>query len=224
MHDQEVAFRGHMYRLFSGFFAKELTRENLESLQNGAGAGLLDALEQIPSYSSIISRLKRCVAAIEDLPQAALDLAESYAWLFHGVAGPHSANLTASVYLSKNGNLLQEPEAELHRLLQRHGLSTKNYAHEPCDHLAVILEFVAWLNEQAQAADNPVPWQETQQLVIEKYLLGWLPDFAAKCRQGDQLGFYADLAEDTLAFVSEDAEQLRTALDFCSQLDLAGCR
>lgn len=224
MYDQEVAFRGHMYRLLSGFFAKELTCENIESLQNGIDAKVLDILEQVSSYTGMISRLKRYFAAIEDPKQAALDLSESYAWLFHGVAGSQAANLTASVYLSQNESLLQEPEADFHQLLQRHGLSTKNRAHEPCDHLAVILEFVSWLNEKAKAAEDPAPWEETQKSVIEKYLLSWLPDFAEKCRQGDQLGFYADLAEDTLAFVTDDAGQLRMALNFRSQLNLADCR
>lgn len=203
--------RSYMYRLLSNFYARELTPENIESIQNGHTAGLMDALKEIKSYASILLRLKACFAGITDRNQAALDLAESYAWLFHGVAGPNAAPLTASVYLSPTGNIFQEPEAAFYKLLQKYHLSSKNYANEPCDHLSVILEFVSWLDEQAQAADDSGPWLKEQKIAIETYLLSWLPDFAAQCRQGDRLGFYADLAQDTLAFVTEDALQLSQA-------------
>jgi TorA specific chaperone len=201
--------RSYMYRLLSNIYAGELTTENIESIRSGDTAKLMNALEEIEPYAAIIIRLKEYFAGITDFKQAALDLAESYAWLFHGVAGPHAASLTASVYLSQNGNILQEPEADFFKLLQTYGLSSKNYANEPCDHLSVILEFVSWLNEQAEAAEDSGSWREEQKFVIDNYLLSWLPDFAAQCKQGDRLGFYAGLAEDTLAFVTEDARQLK---------------
>ena len=200
--------RRYMYRLLSNFYASELTPEAIESIQCGDTATLMDALEEIESYASTINRLKAYFAEITDYEQAALDLAESYAWLFHGVAGAHAAPLTASFYLSESGNIFQEPEAAFFNLLQKFGLSAKNCANEPCDHLSVILEFVSWLDEQAEASDNPGPWAEEQKSVIEKYLLSWLPAFAAQCRRGDRLGFYAGLADDTLAFITEDARQL----------------
>ena len=208
MNDPLRAPRSYMYRLLSNFFAGELTVENIESIHRGDTAGLMDALEEIESYAPIISRVKEYFIHVEDSQQAALDLAESYAWLFHGVAGPQAASLTASVYLSQNGNIRQEPEADFHNLLHKYGLSYTNYENEPCDHLSVILEFVSWLNEQAEAAHDPGPWKEAQKLVIEKYLLSWLPDFSAQCARGDGLGFYACLAETTLAFVTEDFRRL----------------
>jgi TorA-specific chaperone len=209
MSDLMLTPRSYIYRLLSNFFAKELTTENIESIKSGDTARLMDALKEIEPYSTIINSLKEYFIKITDAKQAYFDLAESYAWLFHGVAGPQAAPLTASVYLSQNGNIRQEPEAELFKLMQSYGLSYKNYAKEPCDHLSVILEFVSWLNEQAETAEDPAPWTEEQKLVIEKYLLSWLPDFAARCRQGDRLGFYAALAENTLEFVTEDARQIK---------------
>ncbi len=214
MSDASLAPRSYMYGLLANFFARELTPENIESIRSGNSVELMDSLEQIESYALIIGRLKKYFAGITDTKQAALDLAESYAWLFHGVAGPDAAPPTASVYLSQNGNIFQEPEADLFELLQKYGLSSKNYAHEPCDHLSVILEFVSWLNEQAETARDQGPWRQEQKRIIEKYLLSWLPEFTARCKQGDKLGFYADLAEDTLAFIAEDARQLNS---FCKR-------
>lgn len=197
-----------MYRLLSNFFAGELSPENIKNIQSGETSQLMEALEYIEAYASIMIRLKTYFAGITDLNQAALDLAESYAWLFHGVAGPPPAPLSSSVYLSSNGNILQEPEADFYALLQKYQWSTKTYANEPCDHLSVILEFISRLDKQAEAAEDPGPWLQEQKTTIEKHLLSWLPDFAARCRQGDSLGFYADLAEYTLAFVTEDNQQL----------------
>lgn len=203
--------RSYMYRLLSNFYARELTPENIQSIQCQDTARLMDALEEIKSCAATIHHLKAYFAAITDVNQAALDLAESYAWLFHGVAGPHAAPLTASVYLSRNGNIFQEPEADFYKYLQKYELSYKNYANEPCDHLSVILEFVSRLDEQAQNAEDTGPWIKEQKTAIETYLLTWLPDFAAQCRKGDRLGFYAGLAQDTLDFVSEDVRQLSQA-------------
>ena len=208
MSDFSLSSRSYMYRLISGFFARELTAENIRSIQAGDTAELMNTLEEIQVYAPIIEHLKVYFDAITDTKKAALDLAESYAWLFHGVAGPDAAPLTASVYLSPNGNIRQEPDAEIHTLLQKYGLSFKNYVNEPCDHLSVILEFVAWLNEQAQTAKDQAPWMKEEKLVIEKYLLSWLPDFVQQCHQGDKEGFYASLARDTLTFVTDDARQL----------------
>lgn len=200
--------RSYMYRLLSIFFAKELSPENIKNIQSGETSQLMEALEGIEAYAPIMIRLKEYFAEMTDLNHAALDLAESYAWLFHGVAGPPPAPLSSSVYLSPNGNILQEPEAEFYTLLQKYQLSSKTYANEPCDHLSVILEFISRLDEQAETAENPGPWIQEQKTAIEKHLLSWLPDFATRCRQGDNLGFYADLAKDTLAFVTEDNRQL----------------
>ena len=208
MGDSKLTPQSYMYRLLAGFFARELTDENIRSIQTGDTAELMNALEEIQAYAPIIAHLKDYFNAVTGTEQAVLDLAESYAWLFHGVAGPNAASLTASVYLSPNGNLRQEPDAEIHTLSQKHGLSFKNCVNEPCDHLSVILEFVAWLNEQAQSAEDPAPWIKEQKFVIEKYLLSWLPDFAEQCQQGDRIGFYAWLAKDTLVFVTDDAQQL----------------
>ncbi|MDM8541963.1 molecular chaperone TorD [Desulfococcaceae bacterium HSG9] len=201
--------RSCMYRLLASLYARELTQENIIGFQAGPGRKLLDALETVETYAPLVIHLKKHFAEITDPKQAVLDLAESYSWNFHGVAGPHAAHLYASVYLSENGITHREIERELHNILREHGLSSVNYEREPCDHLSVILEFVSWLDEQAGTEQQQDAWQKTQKIIIEKYLLTWLPEFVAKCKQGDRLGFYSALAEETLAFVEADFKQIQ---------------
>jgi len=88
-------------------------------------------------------------------------------------------------------------------------LSFANSDKEPYDHLSVILEFVAWLDEKEESVQRQAFTQELRREIIEKYLLSWLPDFARRCKQADRLGFYSGLATETLAFVVADFKHIR---------------
>jgi TorA-specific chaperone len=193
-----------MYRLLASFFASELTQENIAGLQNGNGSHLLDALLEVETYAPFTTYLKTFFSQITDPQQAALDLAESYAWNFHGVGGPSAAPLYASVYLSKSGATHQQAERELGSIIRRQGLSSENPDMEAYDHLSVILEFIAWLDEKEESAQQRILAQELRTEIIDKYLLSWLPAFVSQCTDADQPGFYSDLAVAALAFTQAD--------------------
>jgi TorA-specific chaperone len=202
--------RSCMYRLLASLYARELTEENIMGFQEeGPGRKLLDTLETDAAYAPVARFLKNTFAKIADPKQAALDMAESYTWNFHGAGGPHAAPLYASVYLSEKGSTHRKIERDLHKILLEHGLSSVNYEKEPCDHLGVILEFVSCLDEENGTDQQQEAWQETRKLIIEKYLLTWLPKFVAQCKQGDRFGFYSALAEETLSLVEADFQQIR---------------
>ncbi len=199
--------RSSMYRLLASLFARELTEENIAGFQGGNASQLLDALEKVPGYAPIISHLKLYFSNMTDTQQAALDLAESYAWNFHGVGGPHSAPLYASVYLSRNKATHQEIERELHSIIREQGLTSENSGKESYDHLSVILEFVSWLDEKEESVQQRDVIQKFRKEIIKKYLLSWLPAFSAQCNHADRLGFYSGLATTALAFVEADNRQ-----------------
>jgi TorA-specific chaperone len=159
-----IAARSSVYRLLASLFARELTAEHIVGFQRGNGSQLLDALESVAAYAAFAGYLKTQFANLANPQQAALDLAESYAWIFHGVGGPHAAPPYASVYLSKSGSTHQEVEQELYRIIGEQGLCSENIGNEPYDHLSVILEFAAWLDEQ----EEHLPRQEFRKEIIEK--------------------------------------------------------
>jgi len=199
--------RSSAYRLLASLFARELSKENITAFQKGKASQLLDALETVPECAAIVAHLKKHFSNITDTEQAVLDLAESYAWNFHGAGGPHSSPLYASVYLSKSHSTHQEIEQELRSLLHERQLSSKNSEQEPYDHLSVILEFVSWLDESEGDDSRRDSIQKFRQEIIEKYLLSWLPAFTNRCNTAVRFGFYSGLATATLAFVQADLEQ-----------------
>ncbi len=195
-----VEARSSVYRLLAGLFARELTAENIAGFKQGSGSQLLDTLENELLYSALASNLKMQFSKMADPRQAALDLAESYAWNFHGAGGPHAAPLYASVYLSESGSTHQEVERELRKIICEYGLRSDIPHNEPYDHISVILEFVAWLDDQEEHLQQ----QGFRREIIEKYLLSWLPDFVNQCHHADKPGFYSDLATVTLGLVKAD--------------------
>jgi len=192
--------RSSVYRLLAGLFARELTAENIAGFKQGNGSQLLDALENEVLYSALASNLKMQFSKFANPRQAALDLAESYAWNFHGAGGPQAAPLYASVYLSESGSTHQEVERELRKIICEYGLRSDISHNEPYDHISVILEFVAWLDDQAEHLQQ----QEFRREIIERYLLSWLPDFVNQWHHADKPGFYSGLATVTLGLVKAD--------------------
>ena len=174
----------------------------------------MDALEEVPVYSPFIRRLKKYFAKIENLQDATLDLAASYAWSFHGVGGSNASPLYASVYLSKNASTHQETERQLGNIIRAQGLSSESIDNEAYDHLSVILEFVAWLDEKEGSVQQRSFTQKTRIEIIETYLLTWLPTFVSRCKRGDMPGFYSGLASAVLTFAEADLDQSRSTNSF----------
>jgi len=199
--------RSSVYRLLASLFARELSEENIHGFQRGNAGQLLNALETVPECVAIIRHLKTFFSNITDTKQTGMDLAESYAWNFHGAGGPRSSPLYASVYLSKSKATHQETEQALRGLLHEQKLSSTNSEQEPYDHLSVILEFVAWLDEMEGDVRLRDSVQKLRHEVIEKYLLSWLPIFTGRCTNADRLGFYSGLAKATLTFIEADYKQ-----------------
>ena len=108
------------------------------------------------------------------------------------------------MYLSKSGATHQEAERELGSIIRRQGLSSENPDREAYDHLSVILEFIAWLDEKEESTQQETLTQQLRTDIIDKYLLSWLPAFVSQCTAADQPGFYSDLAVATLAFTQAD--------------------
>ena len=44
-------------------------------------------------------------------------------------------------------------------------------------------------------------------MIVDRFLLTWLPQFITQCKHGDRFGFYSVLAQETLTIVETDFKQ-----------------
>ncbi|NJB69466.1 TorA-specific chaperone [Desulfobaculum xiamenense] len=188
-----------VYRWLSTLFASELTPAAVASYRGAQGRAFLDALVASGPVEEDAAALLRHLDTADSPDDAALDLASAYAWLFHGVGGPQSVPPFASVYAGEKPHTGQQAEADFRALLRRFGLDARYAAHEPADHVAVMLEFMAWLIEHP-GDDAALCRRE----LLERHLLNWFPRFAALCAERDRHGFYAALAAMTLHVLEAD--------------------
>lgn len=83
------------------------------------------------------------------------------------------------------------------------------YAWAP-DHLALLLEFLAWLagGESAAAPDDAVSYALAQRDFLERHVGHWLPALAAELRRRDATGFHARVFDALEQFVGAERRRL----------------
>ncbi|MCP5371355.1 MAG: molecular chaperone TorD family protein, partial [Hyphomicrobiales bacterium] len=129
--------RALAYGWLSALFARELDAEGLAAYAGAEWRPLLDALAGDTSLEPAVAALRALPA--DDPETLALDLAVTYARLFHGVDGPNSVPPYESAYVSPRGTLFQAPVSEVNALIARLDLSLSRAYAEPSDHVAVEL-------------------------------------------------------------------------------------
>lgn len=153
-------------------------------------------------------------------PNMLLDLARDYAKVFCGACSTRgqSAYPFESVYTSEERLLMQDARDEVIEQYRAAGFMAKESWHEPEDHIALELEFMARLSEQTfdalkkgepDTADALLRWQSE---FLEQHLLNWVPAFVEDIARLASTDFYRGLALITSGFLSADFEFLSAAL------------
>ena len=202
--------RAEIYWWFSSLFAKQLTDKELEAYHSAeirtflAGLGENDTLK--PSIDALVDALNR----LQNRQDAQFELAADFCELF--LKTEKSGALPyASLYIGETGLLNDKPAQEMEKLMADFGVPVDDKLNEPADHLAVELDFLGSMiirsNELEQAKHMEQAFSN-QNDFIERQLLSWLPQFAAKCLQIDDFGFYASVAQLLVAFCKLDSAYL----------------
>lgn len=191
--------RVRIYRLLSRLYRAE------------ADAALLDGLKQmaLPQAEGALADgyalLKRY---LDNCGENALeDLAVDYAGLFlaAGSADGSAAIPCESVYTSPKRIFMQEAWEDVSRRYAEKGLGKDGAVddlHE--DHLALELEFMAWLVEHGTV--------EEQAEFLNAHLLNWIPAFAADIEKYARADFYKAAGRITEAFLALEGEYLSALL------------
>ncbi|RYH07086.1 molecular chaperone [Tropicimonas sp. IMCC6043] len=185
--------RPSLYLWLSRVMKSEQTPDTLAGYQSEEGREVMLELAAVPELSEGITEMIAVADGWTDLDRTARDLAVVYARLFLG-AGDRSQQVPVyeSAFTSEKGLICQQATVEIERLLRDHGLNTDGWR-EPADHIAVELEFLAWLAGKAGETKDPGA-EAGQRELLSRHLLLWGPDFCALCIKRDTSGFYAAAA------------------------------
>jgi TorA specific chaperone len=209
------ANRAALYHWFArAFFAPPVEGEVIE-MRNGKAQLLLKSLAATPGAAPGIDAMCRALAAGTPADVAST-LGAAHARLFYGVGGYESASPYRSVYSSERGLLCQHATAEMERVLRQHRLRLEDKVCEPSDHLSIQLEVMSQLAyrfaEAAQQKNGKLATLQAEQAdFLANQLLSWLPDFAKRVAEIDDLGFHAGLARVLVAVLDQDHAYLTEA-------------
>lgn len=200
--------RGEVYALLARLFRKEVDGELLEALQKS------DVFETDDEAFAHGLGMMRSYLASSDA--STLDLARDYAHTFCGAGSTKksSAYPFESVYTSREGLLMQEARDEALAWYHRFGL-TKNEEWNDCeDHVALELEFVAFLAaKQAEAIEHSDTSQQdelrcAQRDFVRDHLANWMPRFAGDVDHKARTDFYRGLVRFANSYIKRDLAAL----------------
>jgi molybdopterin guanine dinucleotide-containing S/N-oxide reductase-like protein len=206
--------RWRIYSLLSKIYEKETTVESLQNLLNDvdsiltAESELLDGafakvLEHVRSLRMLISDLLK-----QDSKQIQSSLAKEYAHLFLGFGKFHPSE---SSYRSDNGSIMQEFRDDVVETYRKLGVRKVDEYREPEDHIAVELQFMAYLCRRTIEAlndggrlDEVKKYLEAQRDFINNHLALWAPGLVKDILKSAENGFYKEAAQLTAEFIEAE--------------------
>jgi TorA-specific chaperone len=217
---QTAANRAALYHWFANAFFAPPTPAQVQDLQQGQAAQLLQALAATPGAAIGIQAMHVCLGA-GSAARVAAELGAAHARLFYGTGGHETAVPYRSVYSSADGLLCQQATQEMERVLRQHRLRLQEAVCEPADHLSIQLEVMAQLAlryaEAAEQGGSKLALLQAEQAdFLQHQLLVWLPDFSLRVIDLDDQGFYAGLASVLLCLAQQDLLFLGAATADCA--------
>jgi len=215
-------FRDMVYRLLSRIFSEELDKNALEGVHN-----ILGVLDQATDLAQFYRHehfmegqkgLKDFFEKNSGKKNEAMitDLAKSYASLFLGV-GEHTIGLCESIYKSEQGLLFQSSHFEVQEAYQEIGMAKSDEFHEPADHIAVELIYMAqlcrFIEESIVKGDGQAAhYLKLQKTFCMEHLLSWVPDFTQKVVEDARSSFFSAMAHLLNCFIQDDDQLIAILL------------
>ncbi|WP_168161575.1 molecular chaperone [Ectothiorhodospira sp. BSL-9] len=135
-------------------------------------------------------------------------LLKCYSRLF--LSPPTPASLNAGRHL--DGQLMGPSAVEMEQVYQAHALARDPNLHQLPDHLALQLQFVAFLLAEAPTAADPETYLHDARGFTSRYLRGWLKNLVSQCQTGEAAyhlpPVYSQLADFTHQAILRLLEQL----------------
>lgn len=201
-------------RWLATLFGGEISAEVLEQYRRGDASPMLAMLAGEYGLAEEVQRLESSLAGLVMFPMPHLELAADFAELFlvDALSG-------AAPYASLHGGEARvfhgEPAARMEQRLGEAGFAVTRDFPEPPDHLAVMLEYLAYRCEALAtlAESERAAGCQAIRHYLEEELCNWLPAFAARCRRVSTASdFYPALAALTAAYSRQLARNVASLL------------
>lgn len=220
--------RRAIYSFLSRAYEKEITTDLLKEMVDGKSPILrVEGLQELPdeelrnglkTLSGYVNSLKE-----RDLEQVRLELAVEYANLFLGVKGkvPHPSE---SAYRSKDHLIMQEPMDKVLRAYWDAGVDKEKKFKEPADHIAIELQFMAYLCRKTAETlgknekDEARKYLKMQKDFLKKHLSLWVSPFVKDILETAEVDFYKGVAIITKRFVELDNSMIDDLLRAVEEL------
>jgi TorA-specific chaperone len=195
-----------LYAWLSGCFARELSDEQIAGLAGPEFTPWLTMLGKVPKLAAQVNQLAEAITALQQRPDARLELAADFAGLFL-MTGKAAALPYASCYQADSSRFKQQQSVEMKAMLAQSGLTVSGTFAEPEDHLALSLELLSRLSFALTEEETP---REALLALRSEVInsLSWLTEFNQRCARFDGFGFYAALSALLLALLEVDADTL----------------
>jgi DMSO reductase family type II enzyme chaperone len=210
---RQARIRSQLYAaLAQGFRKPEAAPEQPEWNEENSLAQILrrtamtfDAQTLGPIVDGVIESLEIPESQAE---QALCTLEIEYNRLFVGPGRPQAPSYE-SVYRDPRGLVMGPAAQDVERRYAEAGLALVPDHHDPPDHVATELGFMAYLamRETEAQGEEALAWLNRQRAFLRDHLTAWLPRFCQRVREVSRHPFYAALAELTVTFVSLDAQR-----------------
>jgi TorA maturation chaperone TorD len=196
------------YRLLSA----SLYQPSMEWEEENIFAHLGDALRMVSPETAAMADIMKESSLNRTEDGLSLSFARLFVGPFHLQAPPYG-----SVYLEPGTQVMGETTTAVNRFYSESGLTLDGNFTEIPDHMAVELEFMSYLLQMAQRADEEgnsqeySSWVEKRRIFLGTFLSRWFGEFCENIRKGTDDRFYLALADCLEGVVKRDMELLSLA-------------
>jgi len=199
-----------IYAFLSSVYTKELTIEFLAAMPEKIKPllGIVDLVTGVEAKKAIKELIEFAdTISIQDLDDLKIRLAADYARLFLSInrVPPHPSESTY-----RDGTMMQNSRDEVVKTYWSFGVDKKKEFTEPEDHIAIELNFMAYLCQktiealQSEDTREARKYLQGQKDFLEKHLIKWLPKLVADILNTGRTPFYKAIAILTNVYLEMD--------------------
>lgn len=195
-------------RWLATLFSAELTSDMLSRYSKGEAAPILQLLRHEYDLEPEVKRLENALGGLTVFSSAQLELAADFAELFL-VDARTSAPPYASFWSDGEKLFQSETAQRMTKRLAQSGFAVTREFTEPADHLAIMLEYLAFHCEELAGLGKGVRSEELDYTreYLRNELCNWLPAFVSRCNQSTPASdFYPAVASLTASYCRQLAD------------------